>query len=246
MNAPFYDSDVWQTSEWLTRCERAARRLGVGTDKGTLQYRLENRIRLLLFGHRAPRPLQPLKAVLETLAQRRRVVRIVDYGGSVGDNFFHLAQTLPHLLPNLSYYIVDNPRSCELGRRLFASSPYRPTFCEEWGREPFDLAILCGSLQYIPDWRSLLSSLKEKSSFIYLTRSPITEGETFAYRQPIATTYIANGSRFAGHARSSVLSRRDLESTMSPMKLIARKHLRNYSVPGDANAVYECLLWSHS
>lgn len=86
-------------------------------------------------------------------------VTVLDFGGSLGFTYVPVTAGLIRK-DSLEYLIVDNPIICEAGERVFQNDK-RIRFCTELPRdvEKVDIVHLGSSLQYVDDWRGLITEL---------------------------------------------------------------------------------------
>jgi hypothetical protein len=74
------------------------------------------------------------------------------------------------------------------GTDLYASCSPAPKFMSELSdaRQGFDYIVVCGTLQYIDDWKNLFLQLcKQVGQSIYVDRTAITYGEGFYTQQKV-------------------------------------------------------------
>jgi putative methyltransferase (TIGR04325 family) len=111
------------------------------------------------------RPLVPtyqLPAVA-AMAPGDGPLRILDFGGGVGATFLGLAAALEGAR-ELDYHVVDSAAVCARGRGLHGNQKrlrFHGTLSEAGDRcgDALDIIHLGSTLQYIDDWRGLLSAL---------------------------------------------------------------------------------------
>jgi len=90
---------------------------------------------------------------------------------------------------------------CELGREIFPSYRVKPTFIADpaAGLGTPDIALLVGTLQYTPDWRSALASIAASTArYIYIARTPISSGEGFTTTQLVCPLFGPSARRNVG------------------------------------------------
>jgi putative methyltransferase (TIGR04325 family) len=229
--------DPFNTEGWVDHCRRAANKLGIRRGKqlanpGAPRWKLalhnaKSALRtpslasqLLTAGSACPRYLLPVAAMIHDVQLRRGRVTVLDVGGGFGDNFFELLRILRRdAIAALDYRVVDNPRSCDLGRELYADFPIRPTFYSDHTSLPADndIVLVVGTLQYIGDWPAALASISEKAGrYLYVARTPITQGESFSTTQLVCPAYGSMAGRNLGATTINVVGMRALRAALSP------------------------------
>jgi putative methyltransferase (TIGR04325 family) len=229
--------DPFNSEGWVDHCRRAAARLGIRHGKHLANQRgprwklaLQNTIsalrtpslvsRLLTSGIACARHLLPVASMIHDVQLRRGHVTVLDVGGGFGDNFFDLLRVLNREdISALDYRVVDNQRSCELGRELYADYQVKPTFYSDHTNLPDDndIVLLVGTLQYIADWPAALISIAEKArQYLYVARTPITLGESFATTQLVCPLYGSMAGRNLGATEINVVGLRALRASLPP------------------------------
>jgi putative methyltransferase (TIGR04325 family) len=86
---------------------------------------------------------------------------ILDFGGGMGIQYIHLTRSLPEVHV-LQYHVVEGQRVCEPGSKLFAGNS-RVHFCASLPKDlpQVDIVFIRSVLQYIDDYKGLLSQLVE-------------------------------------------------------------------------------------
>jgi putative methyltransferase (TIGR04325 family) len=86
---------------------------------------------------------------------------ILDFGGGMGIEYLHVVRSLPQGRP-LQYYVVEKQSICEAASKLFAGDS-RIHFCDSLPEslQHVDIVHTRSSLQYIEDYRGLISRLAE-------------------------------------------------------------------------------------
>lgn len=125
-----------------------------------------------------------LPACIAGLRASSTNLRILDFGGALGIAYLHL-RTAASPLDDCEYYVVDNLRSCEEGRRIFAGDP-RIHFRTDAADVPSaDVIFMSGVLQYVPNYAEVLHDLTQRFApkLLLLTLLPVGHFETFASAQ---------------------------------------------------------------
>ena len=111
----------------------------------------------------------------------RDCLKVIELGGGAGHYYCFFKEVLPPDV-TVDYHITELPKMCAAGRRLNPDVTFHENIIPEG---VFDLAICASSLQYIREWERPLLRLAS-SAFLYLGRTPITDGEAFTVRQNIS------------------------------------------------------------
>jgi len=161
----------------LIYCERRADELLAGDFPHSLQRNLQNNI---------------LVGVAASMLGRQRL-RILDYGGGLGQSFITLAAGIPDYQRRIDYAICDLPDTIAYAK---ANDIYsrRGIHCIRFVNDlseiaRCDLAYLGSVLQYHPDWRGLLAAIaKLRPSTVVLNQVPIVmQPPTFVMSQKISS-----------------------------------------------------------
>ncbi|GEM_PF-2312088 len=204
-DAPFLKSteDPFETLGWISHCRAAAEHL-FQQRWAWIDYR--QWARLLLYGHYGmQRHLYPLKNIISKKIKKE--IKILDIGGGFGDNYMILRDAIGFKSPDVSYTVIDNNLSCELGRSIFPDC----RFLTEIPDEEFDVAIIIGTLQYIPEWKKFLGDLNKKVDCIYIARTPVrNDGDTFYTQQAVCPALGASTLKKVGLANLAVISKIDI------------------------------------
>lgn len=156
------DLRVWE-GIWSSFAEAPA--VGPGFDGSVWRERTHHSMAESLAALRSGCPLPDgdkprdylLPAVAATLLAQNETLRMVDFGGGVGAAWISLAASIPDAAARIRMYVVEVDNVCEAGRALFgeSSGPSFHTSCPPL--DQIDL-VHCGSaLQYIDDWREIIS-----------------------------------------------------------------------------------------
>lgn len=229
--------DPFNTEGWVDHCRRAAARLGIRSGKQLAnpnaprwKLALHNALsalhtptlisQLLTAGSVCPRHLFPVASMIHDVQLRRGRVTVLDVGGGFGDNFFELLRVLRRdTIAVLEYRVVDNQRSCDLGRELYAGFQIKPTFYSDHTNLPADndIVLVVGTLQYIADWPAALASISQTAArYLYVARTPITSGESFSTTQLVCPTYGSMAGRNLGATQINVVGLRALRAALPP------------------------------
>ena len=116
-----------------------------------------------------------LPVVAATLLRSRQSVRILDFGGALGIGYMTLLESIPSASARVSYTVVEGRGICEAGKRLF--EPGAPIeFVDKLpANERYDLVHSASALQYVEDWRAIISALGSYGS-PYLLLSDVFAG----------------------------------------------------------------------
>lgn len=89
------------------------------------------------------------------------IVRILDFGGGIGNSYIPLMSNIIDL-DRVEFHIIDNDKLCNEGIELFKGGP-SPIFHSELPNNDseFDIVHIGSVLPYICDWRSMIARLSE-------------------------------------------------------------------------------------
>jgi putative methyltransferase (TIGR04325 family) len=228
--------DPFNTEGWIDHCREHASRLGIRKSKiladpsaSRLKLARHRALRFLgspryagqlLTGGTLPRHLFPVASMIHDIQLRRGHVTVLDVGGGFGDNFFELLCILHRdVIATIDYRVVDNPRSCELGRKLYADYRIKPTFYSDHTNLPSDndIVLVVGTLQYIADWQTVLASISEKArQYLYVARTPIAASDSFTTVQLVCPVYGSMAGRNLGATPINVLGLGALRASLPP------------------------------
>jgi putative methyltransferase (TIGR04325 family) len=112
--------------------------------------------------------------VLARAAIGRVRLSILDWGGGLGQ-YRALANALvPEI--DLDYSCRELPRIAEAGRELMPDATFLVTDDDALERR-YDLVMASSSLQYVEDWKALMTSLSTTAErWLFITRQPFVEG----------------------------------------------------------------------
>ena len=125
-----------------------------------------------------------LPFVAAAVAEKEKVIRILDFGGGLGDTFFPLVKMLPHDQP-IQFTIVETQAVCNKGRELFRNDS-RISFQEHIPARGTSYDIIhCGSsIHYVKDWQEALNCFVELDpQFMCFGDLPAAENRTFVTTQ---------------------------------------------------------------
>ncbi len=110
--------------------------------------------------------------VLALAAHEKKVVSLLDWGGSLGYYFLLGKALLPGV--RIDYHCKEVPVLCEYGQRLLPEATF---FVDDACFDrTYDLVFASGSLQYVQDWKSTLCRLAAAAEeYLYVTHLPVTE-----------------------------------------------------------------------
>jgi len=155
--------------------------------------------------------LAPVAAVIADRLRSAGRVRVVDFGGGVGNLFVPIVGGLPR--PDaVNYMIVELPSNVRRGEELFAGHPVKPRFVETLDEAPTtDVLIASSVIQYIEDYGAILDRLFAfGADVVYLTRLLCTEGASFAMRQNLTLSYGPHAGTYIGWTPSWFIDRNEV------------------------------------
>ena len=102
--------------------------------------------------------------VFALAAIKKETISILDYGGSLGHNYFLAKAFLPDKI-KINFHCKEVPRLVEIGKKLNPNITWYTD--DDCLKRQYDLIIVNGVLGYIEDWRELLTKI-ERSVGLYL------------------------------------------------------------------------------
>lgn len=108
---------------------------------------------------------------LALAAREKKNLKILDYGGAMGDHYWIARALLPGVA--LDYHCKELPAMAQEGRALTPQATWHTDdACLE---QAYDLVLLSSSLQYIKDWRALLRRAGAAGGRILITHTSAVE-----------------------------------------------------------------------
>ena len=133
----------------------------------------------------APRDGGLMALAVTALARNGRPVRILDFGGGMGVDYFYLRHVLGNRSMVARYVVLEQQSLSAAGRSLFGGEPaleYADSV--EGAGDVFDLVQLSASLQYVNNWRAVLRRLLDLHPvFLLLSNTFSGAFPTFATAQ---------------------------------------------------------------
>lgn len=115
-------------------------------------------------------------AILRCAVQNRRV-RLLDIGGSLGSTWFQNREYLTDV-ENLEYIVAEQDHFVEYGHKNLEDGTLKfISSLEPWERmERFDVILMSGSLQYIPQYEEVINRIKvAKPRYIVIDRFLVSD-----------------------------------------------------------------------
>jgi putative methyltransferase (TIGR04325 family) len=135
-----------------------------------------------------PIPIRPTSLPLVTAmvkTNEERNLTILDFGGGVGFSYLSLIQNCSKA-KNYEYHIIESKEICKAGEEIFSGHPnlfFYPNI-QDLSFEKADIIYMNSVLQYIADWKSLLSHLLDLKPKVFLMDDvPAGHIATFATAQ---------------------------------------------------------------
>lgn len=122
----------------------------------------------------------PLTVVASLLMAGNKKLSILDFGGGMGSGYLDILSKIPNAIENCNYYIIENekliaqlPNELKDLKNLFFVNSYA-----NFSRENSPLILHFGSsMQYISDWKGLITNLCEELNPEYLVLSDLHAGD---------------------------------------------------------------------
>jgi len=109
--------------------------------------------------------------VVTRASRNRSTLSVLDWGGGLG----HYHSVARALLPDLElhYTVMELPTTVQAGKSLPSDAHFVDS-TNELVADGFDLVVASGSIQFVPDWQSLLGSLARAArEYLYIARLPV-------------------------------------------------------------------------
>lgn len=121
--------------------------------------------------------------VVALLQARRRHVRVLEFGGSVGFTFHSTVDALARP-QDVEIHVLDNERICAAGKDVFAGEE-RISFHSRLPEEvSFDVVHFGSSIQYVPAWAAQIKELASlRPEFLVFDDLPAGDIRTFVSAQ---------------------------------------------------------------
>ncbi len=135
----------------------------------TLIARVQSREPLLMVNEDESLKYITFGYVLALVAREKPKITVLDYGGNLGDYFWIGTALLPGV--DLEFHCKELPKVADAGRRLSpAVTWHTDDACLD---RPHDLVMFSSSLQYLPEWRDLLSrAARGVGGYLFLADVP--------------------------------------------------------------------------
>jgi len=185
-NSPAFLGEIYQDFVPISELDNEKKGVEVWRSRGWLSY-LESFSKQfnfpLLTNAKLSSTPQPLfSAMVATELARHQKLRILDFGGSIGENFLSTLQVINEFFHSQVEWIVcDGEDSMQVGRALWENSKLRPRFMslnqiKNEGLK-FNICLLRGTLQYVDLPFQLIDDIFEnllfKGSLIFVDRTPL-------------------------------------------------------------------------
>ena len=108
----------------------------------------------------------PITVVM--MLENKKQVNVLDFGGGLGIGYMTLAESMPADLKRISYNIVEVAEVCQTGMGMHGDGIVYRSDLPTSGK--FDLIHASSSLQYVENWKELLTSFAAlKPKYILLS-----------------------------------------------------------------------------
>jgi putative methyltransferase (TIGR04325 family) len=168
-----YTDRVFESDRWVKALRKRSVQLLDGLEEGeTISSHT------LIHEH----PLPPVVALLA--ASVDIPIRVLDFGGGIGNSFFSLVKSLP-TFDLVEFHVIETPAVCRLGRDVFKKI-HNLHFHDELPSDfkKFDVVHAGNSFHYIADWRMMLEKYAGyKPRIIMLSGLNAGDIETFVTYQ---------------------------------------------------------------
>jgi putative methyltransferase (TIGR04325 family) len=170
--------------------------------------------------------LLPVAALIASGSSVGNSVRVLDFGGGMGDNFLQIRAVLSeHWKRSLDYLIVDTPKNCSRGRELMSELAPGLRFDDRIDADKsskgsqkynYDVAVFCGSLMYLPSWRDILINVaRSTKGYIYIARTPCARSASSFYVEQLIVPAIGPwAGRYIGSIAMEVINPKDIRELL--------------------------------
>ena len=111
-------------------------------------------------------------------------VKVVDFGGGGGNLYFVAEKFFPEA--SFDWNVVETKQMVNQARKFINNGPnFHSDIFKLLGKNDFDLLIVSGSLQYLPNPLGFLEEIMDKKiDHIFFTRTPLTNlNRTYSFMQ---------------------------------------------------------------
>lgn len=122
--------------------------------------------------------------VVARAAHGRAHLSVLDWGGALGHYYLIARAAMPNLA--IEYHVREHPQLAERGRILNPDVSWHDG--DDCLSGSYDLVMISGALQYMPDARDFLSKAAAavgRGGWLFLTRVPVVEGRSFVAVQRV-------------------------------------------------------------
>lgn len=170
-----------------------------------------------------PDHLLPLIPIIEDKLKEQGHIKILDFGGGMGDNFCYLTYGFSEEeRKHIDYCIVDGLGNCQRGEQLKLNGKIQfvpnntVEYKEKLQGKKFDLMILCSTLHYLHPYQEIMRDFAQLGcTYIYITRSMFSpRGETCYLRQKICPSFGKYKRRYLGDMAVSVICMEEFKECM--------------------------------
>jgi putative methyltransferase (TIGR04325 family) len=112
--------------------------------------------------------------VLALAAHKKDVLRVLDWGGGLGHYYLLGKAVLPDV--KLEFHCKEMQGIADSGRKLNPEVHWHTE--EDCLSRTYDLVMINGSLQYMPDWKDMVRKIAasvDAGGYLFLTRLPVVE-----------------------------------------------------------------------
>ena len=136
----------------------------------------------------------PMFAAFAIARCQGRRLRVLDFGGAIGRHRDYVVAAFGGAL-DVSWSVVETPLYVDYGRANEISGVRFATTIDEAG-EPFDFVMFSGVLQYLDEWRRIVSHPAVRSAeYVFVSRTPFDERERVYF---LTATYSDKVVKYAG------------------------------------------------
>lgn len=148
----------------------------------------------------------PLYSIAADIYAKKNKVKILDFGGGMGNGFIPLCTTLPDS-DNLSFTIIEGKKVVGNAEKLFINDNRINFLTELPENNKYDIIHIGSSLQYIEKWVSLIGKLSTYNAK-YFVFTDLPAGD-------IDRTYVSSQNYYESKIACLFFKLKDIIDTMS-------------------------------
>lgn len=115
----------------------------------------------------------PLYSIASTVYAEKKSLKILDFGGGMGNTYIPLKTVLPEN-ENLEFVVVEGEENVNTAEKIFENDKSINFLTDLPKNKYFDIIHISSSLQYIDNWKSLIKALSQyNAKYFIFTDLPV-------------------------------------------------------------------------